>query len=83
MPSPRDVASQLKQTPEQVKYSQDILRAREEGRREGKEALRKEVLDFLQREYMNPNITRGDGKASAILEVTRGLSEYLKNKMGR
>lgn len=83
MPSPKDVASHLKLTPQEVKYNRDIQRAHDEGFTEGKEALRKEAMDFLEREYMSRQINRGDGKASAILEVTRGLSQYLKNRIGR
>lgn len=82
MPSPREIANHAG-SPDQVRYRRDIDRAREEGRKDGKEALRKEVLDFLQREYMSPKIERGDNRASAILEVTRGLSQYLKNRTGR
>lgn len=83
MPSPRDVASQLKQTPEEVKYARDIEQARREGREEALSQLRYEVLTYLEKQYMDPKLQRGDKRASALLEVTRDLSTWLKNKTFR
>lgn len=83
MPSPRDVASQLKQTPEQVKYDRDIQQARREGERAGKEALRHELLTYLEKQYMSQDIKRGDKKASALLDLTRDVAQWLRNRIDR
>lgn len=80
-PSPREIARRVQ--PDQVRYHADIERAREEGRAEGRLEVRKEVITYLEQEYMKPGVERGTGKASAILEVTRGLSQFLKNKEAR
>ena len=50
-----------------------------QGVQDGQRAVRKTILDHLEAEYMKKDVIRGEAKAEAILEVTRGISEVLKN----
>ena len=47
------------------------------GYEEGWRDCRKDALDFLETEYMNPLITRDSDEAKAILEVARKLSQHI------
>jgi len=48
---------------------------------EARKAVRQEVIDYLENEYMGPGRPdRGTPKAQAILELVADLSQFLKDK---
>jgi hypothetical protein len=61
-------------------YLRDITNARAEGYQEGRDAARSEVIDFLQKRYMDPHNQRGSEGGVAILKITREIVELLKDK---
>lgn len=67
------------------KYRADIDRARREGHAEGLAKGRQEILDWLQRAYIDDmgRPDRGSAKAEAILELAREASTYFKRKARR
>lgn len=48
------------------------------GRLKGRQEVRKQVLDFLQEKYMNPEVVRGGEYGKEILALTGELSKLLK-----
>ena len=50
-----------------------------EGIGQGKQQRTKEVLDWLEREYLKPGVTRGSEKGEAILELVRELSRAVRD----
>lgn len=67
---------------EAARYRRDIIRARAEGVAEGRTKARKEVVDWLQRQYVDVERApeRGSEGATAILQLTRDLMGYLMEK---
>ena len=61
-------------------YKRDIDRARAEGVAEGRSAARKEIVDHLQKMYLDPKVERGSDRGSAILEVTREICNFIRPK---
>lgn len=55
-----------------------VMGAMAQGRKEGREGLRKEVLDWLEAKYMAPEIERKTPEAEAILSLARELSLFMK-----
>lgn len=51
-----------------------IVKAYNDGQRAGRVELRKEVLNWLEREYLNPSVVRKSPHAEDILELVRRLS---------
>lgn len=54
-----------------------IIAAQENGKREGRREVRKEVLDFLEQEYMKPEVKRGTPRAEGILELVTALATLM------
>lgn len=48
------------------------------GAQVSKDAVRQEVLTWLQAKYREPNIERGSVEGEAILTVARELAEFIK-----
>lgn len=48
------------------------------GRGQGRQAVRKQVLDFLQEKYMDRNISTDSQYSKEILELTMELSKLMK-----
>ena len=46
---------------------------------EGKQAIRKIVLDFLEEKYMSKNVKRGTQYSEEILELTRELGRRMRD----
>jgi hypothetical protein len=55
-----------------------VLRAYGDGKKEGIQETRQKVLDFLEEEYMNPEVERGSELGEAILDMARRLSELMR-----
>lgn len=62
------------------KYRADVKRAREEGRTEGLDQGRKEILDWLEHAYIKDSgrPDRGSPKAEAILEMAQTAATHFK-----
>ncbi len=56
----------------------EFLKGLNQGREEGRKETRRDVLDWLEREYMAPEIVRDTLEAKAILTVANELSKFLK-----
>jgi hypothetical protein len=56
----------------------EFLKGLNQGREEGKKQTRKDVLDWLENEYLKPEIVRETPEAKAILTLANELSKFLK-----
>ncbi len=64
------------------RYHRDISTARKEGELEGLEKGRKEILDWLEKEYTKPGAPdRGSPEALAILKVTTAAAKYFRRRV--
>ena len=79
VPTPASVARPL----DARRYQADLERARAEGKAEGRAEARKEFLNWLNKEYLKPNVQRGGEKGQAILQVTRDLSNFFNRTEGQ
>jgi hypothetical protein len=52
------------------------------GVEEGKRITRSKILTHLEEAYMNKEVTRDSLEAKAILNVARGVSEYIRSGKG-
>ncbi len=59
-------------------YNEGFDEGRRQGLKEGKEAAREQMLEWLQQEYLKPTITRGSAPGIAILELARRMSQEFK-----
>lgn len=55
-----------------------IIAAYNQGKRDQLLETRKEVLDWLEQEYLNPKVVRGTPIAEEILAIASKLSEMMK-----
>jgi len=55
-------------------YDEGFDEGRKLGLREGKDTAKKQMLSWLEREYMSPEVKRGTAPAVAMLELARRLS---------
>lgn len=51
-----------------------------EGITEGRAKLRKELVDFLHKKYMEPTLVRESAEAKAILKLTAEVVKFLEGK---
>lgn len=49
-----------------------------EGIQQGKKEMMKQVLDWLEEQYLNPKVKRGSERGQAILEVAHELSRAVR-----
>lgn len=50
-----------------------------DGVRQGKAERLKEVLDWLEREYLKPEVARGSERGEAVLQLARELSQAVRS----
>jgi len=74
-PSPAMIAAL---TADPQHRQRDMVRLRAEGVAEGRQACRKEVLDWLEVEHSRAAGIGDNAKAQATLELTRDLSRFLQ-----
>jgi hypothetical protein len=55
-----------------------LIRAYENGKKEGIRETRKEVLDYLEQQYMRGDVIRGEHIATEILKIARELSRMMQ-----
>lgn len=70
--------SDIKPVRVDAQYKRDIERAHAEGKIEGRQAAREEMINFMQKKYMSHDVERGSAKGQAILQLTRELCELLR-----
>lgn len=53
----------------------------QQGVEHGKSLLSNEILTWLQQKYMDDGVTRKTPQAEAILELTKELANFLRDKL--
>ena len=80
--TPKDVQAAIKKAP-QPKLSPAFEQGRHLGKQEGEDAVRNEVLTFLQERYLDDKVERGTPEAKAILQLAGDVAQFLREKLGR
>lgn len=62
-------------------YRADIIKAYEQGRREGMQESHSHVIDFLSEHYMSSKVKRNSPDGKAILRIATALSEDVQKQI--
>lgn len=56
-------------------YQEGYEEGRKTGLADGKTSAKEQMIEWLQQEYLKPEVTRGSGPGIAILELARRMSQ--------
>lgn len=61
-------------------YQEGYEEGRKQGLADGKESAHEQMIEWLQQEYLKPEVIRGTGPALAILELARRMNQEFQIK---